>query len=155
MSAGGAARLEVRVDETLLSEDLARCTQAARAAIEPVIAELREAGVLLKWLRRCEVEGRDGTRLGAASSSMSRSRRVAGALVLAADEEAARPALVLLAVGERHPDRPWRPSVYECLVRGLLLLQAGEPGRREPAWYREPPAGVSEKRRVGRGVLGA
>jgi hypothetical protein len=39
--------------------------------------------------------------------------------VLAADEEASKPALVLIAVGERHPDRPWRPSVYEIAHRRL------------------------------------
>jgi hypothetical protein len=38
---------------------------------------------------------------------------------LATDEEASKPALVLIAVGERHPERPWRPSVYEVAHRRL------------------------------------
>jgi hypothetical protein len=117
VSAGGAPRYEVRVDEILLAEDLARCTQAARAAIEPVIAEVGDAGVLLKWLRRCEEEGRDGTRLGGCVKFYIPQPAGRWGAVLAADEEASRPALVLLAVGERHPDRPWRPSVYEIAHR--------------------------------------
>jgi len=35
------------------------------------------------------------------------------------DEEAYKPALVLIGVGERHPDQPWRPSVYEIAHRRL------------------------------------
>lgn len=37
--------------------------------------------------------------------------------VLSGDEEVSKPALVLLAVGERHPARPWKPSVYEIAHR--------------------------------------
>ena len=44
MSAGTSPRFEVRVVDEVLAEDLARCTRAARAAIEPVVAEIsREA----------------------------------------------------------------------------------------------------------------
>lgn len=39
--------------------------------------------------------------------------------VFAGDEEAMKPALVLLAVGERHPAQSWRPSVYEIAHRRL------------------------------------
>jgi hypothetical protein len=38
---------------------------------------------------------------------------------LVGDEEAGKPVLVLLAVGERHPDRRWKPSVYEIAHRRL------------------------------------
>jgi hypothetical protein len=37
--------------------------------------------------------------------------------VFSIDREASKPALVLLAVGERHPPRPWKPSVYEIAHR--------------------------------------
>lgn len=63
-SAGAGPRFAVRVVDEVLAEDLAHCTPAARAAIEPVVAMLREAGAPLEWLRRCEGEGRDGTQLG-------------------------------------------------------------------------------------------
>ena len=39
--------------------------------------------------------------------------------VLSADREAKKPALVLVAVGERHPARPWKPSVYEIAHRRI------------------------------------
>ncbi len=35
------------------------------------------------------------------------------------DREAKKPALVLVAVGERHPARPWKPSVYEIAHRRI------------------------------------
>jgi hypothetical protein len=37
--------------------------------------------------------------------------------VFSIDCEPSKPALVLLAVGERHPQRPWKPSVYEIAHR--------------------------------------
>jgi hypothetical protein len=117
VSAGESPRFEVRIDEILLAEDLTRCTQAARTAIEPMVASLQDVGIPVKWLRRCEGEGRDGTRLkGCVKVYIPQPAGRWGA-VLAADEEASKPALVLLAVGERHPDRPWRPSVYEIAHR--------------------------------------
>lgn len=73
---GRGSALEVRVVDEVLAEDLARCTSAARLAIEPT-------------------------------------------LVLSGDEEATKPALVLVAVGERHPARPWKPSVYEIAHRRI------------------------------------
>jgi hypothetical protein len=50
------------VDE-VLAEDLARCTSAARVAIELMLATLRNEGIPREWLRRCEEEGQDETRL--------------------------------------------------------------------------------------------
>jgi len=41
----------------VLTEDLARCTPAARAAIEPMVATLRDSGAPREWLLRCEAEG--------------------------------------------------------------------------------------------------
>ena len=38
-------------------------------------------------------------------------------VVFSIDQEASMPALLLLAVGERHPARPWQPSVYEIAHR--------------------------------------
>jgi hypothetical protein len=47
-----------------LAEDLSRTGRAAATAIESVIVEVRRDGVPYEWSRRCEEEGRDGTRLG-------------------------------------------------------------------------------------------
>jgi hypothetical protein len=106
------------VDE-VLTEDLARCTPAARAAIAPVVATLRNEGAPREWLLRCEAEGQDGTRLkGCVKLYIPQPAGQWGA-VLSGDEEATKPALVLVAVGERHPPRPWKPSVYEIAHRRL------------------------------------
>jgi len=106
------------VDE-VLAEDLVRCTPAARSAIEPMVATLRDEGAPREWLLRCEEEGQDGTCLkGCVKLYIPQPTGQWGA-VLAGDEEAMKPALALVAVGERHPERPWKPSVYEIAHRRL------------------------------------
>lgn len=119
MSAGAGPRFEVRVVDEVLAEDLARCTPAARSAIETMVAMLRDEGAPREWLLRCEEEGQDGTRLkGCVKLYIPQPAGQWGA-VLAGDEEATKPALVLVAAGERHPSRPWKPSVYEIAHRRL------------------------------------
>lgn len=117
MSAGAGPRFGVRVVDEVLAEDLVRCTRAAKAAIETVIAEIRDEGVPYEWLRRCEEEGHDGTRLGGCVKFYIPRPAGQWGAVLAGDEEASTPALVLLAVGERHPSQRWKPSVYEVAHR--------------------------------------
>jgi len=119
VSAGTGPRFEVRVVDEVLAEDLARCARAARTAIESVVAEIRRDGVPFEWLRRCEEEGHDGTRLGGCVKFYIPRPVGQWGAVLAGDEEAAKPALVLIAIGERHPARPWKPSVYEVAHRRL------------------------------------
>jgi hypothetical protein len=119
--AGAGPRFEVRVVEDVLVEDLAHCTPAARAAIEPMVATLREEGAPRELLRRCEEEGRDGTRLGGCVKLYIPQPAGQWGAVLAGDEEAGKPALVLIAVGERHPAQPWKPSVYEIAHRRLHM----------------------------------
>lgn len=119
MGAGAGPRFEVRVIDEVLAEDLPRCTKAAQAAIEPVLDELRGEGVPREWLLRCEAEGHDGTLLGGCVKFYIPRPAGRWGAVLAGDEEATKPALVLVAVGERHPERPWRPSVYEVAHRRL------------------------------------
>jgi hypothetical protein len=118
-SAAAGPRFDVRVVDQVLTEDLARCTPAARASIEPMIATLCKEGAPREWLRRCEGEGRDGTRLsGCVKTYIPRPAGQWGA-VFAGDEEAGKPALVIIAVGERHPAQSWKPSVYEIAHRRL------------------------------------
>src|SRR5262245_19443195 len=54
---------EVHVDERALADDLARASDAAKAAIEPMLQSLKADGVPAAWLKRCDAEARDGTRL--------------------------------------------------------------------------------------------
>ena len=105
-------RFAVHVDEEALAEDLAHASDAARAAISPVVKQLESAGIPAQWLKRCEAEGRDGTRLpGCVKFYIPQPAGPWGA-VLTADKTADAPRLVLLAVGERHPVAASRPSVY-------------------------------------------
>jgi len=53
----------VHLDERELAEDLSHASEAGRAAIEPLIQQLKTDGVPAAWLRRCDSEARDGTRL--------------------------------------------------------------------------------------------
>jgi hypothetical protein len=119
VSAGGGPRFEVRVIDAVFAEDLARCTRAARTAIEPVIAEVLRDGVPYEWLRRCEAEGQDGTRLGGCVKFYLPRPAGQWGAVLVGDEEDGRPVLVLTAVGVRHPEQQWKASVYEIAHRRL------------------------------------
>lgn len=119
MSAGAGPRFEVGVVDGVLEEDLARCTPAARAAIRPMVDRLGAEGAPREWLLRCEAEGRDGTRLGGCVKLYIPQPAGQWGAVFSGDKEATKPALVLVAVGERHPERPWRPSVCEIAHRRL------------------------------------
>jgi hypothetical protein len=117
--AGAGPRFEVRIVDEVLAQDLSHSTPAGRAAIESVVATLRKEGVPFEWLLRCEEEGQDGTRLGGCVKFYIPRPDGRWGAVLAGDEESEKPALVLIAVGERHPERPWKPSVYEIAHRRL------------------------------------
>jgi hypothetical protein len=115
----GGPRFALRIEEAWLAADLAHASAAARAESAPLIGRLRDGGVPVGWLRPCEAEARDGTRLpGCVKLYIPQPAGPWGA-VFGIDREASKPALLLLAVGERHPGVPWRPSVYEIADRRL------------------------------------
>jgi hypothetical protein len=107
------------VDERVLAEDLGHATNAARTAIEPAIRKLGQGGVAVNTLRPCDAEARDGTRLGGCVKHYIPQPDGQWGAVFSIDSEAAKPALLLLAVGERHPAKPWQRSVYEIAHRRL------------------------------------
>ena len=109
----------VHVDEQELAEDLAHASEAGRAAMEPVIQRLRTDGAPRAWLKQCDAEARDGTRLpGCVKLYIPQPAGQWGAVLLGGIA-GGKPTLFLLAVGERHPGVPWRPSVYEIAHRRL------------------------------------
>ena len=117
-------RFAVGVDEHLLEEDLAHATAAGRAAIAPLIDQLKSSGVPFSWLKRCQAEGRDGTQLtGCVKIYIPHPDGPWGA-VLAGDKLATVPTLVLLAAGRRHPVQPWTPSVYQVAHKRLPQIVA-------------------------------
>jgi len=112
-------RFAVHVDAEALAEDLSHATAAARAAIGPLVERLRREGVPAQWLRRCEAEARDGTRLPGCVKLYIPPPAGRWGAVFAADIAAGAPRLLLLAVGERHPGSASRPSVYAIAHRRL------------------------------------
>lgn len=109
----------VHVDERELDEDLSHASEAGRAAIRPFIEQLKADGVPASWLRRCDSEARDGTRLsGCVKVYVPQPAGQWGAVFLGGSLNSV-PTLFLLAVGNRHPDGPWKPSVYEVAHRRL------------------------------------
>ncbi|HET6571146.1 MAG TPA: hypothetical protein VFG58_06635 [Solirubrobacterales bacterium] len=105
------------MDEEALAEDLANASDAARAAIQSEIRRLEADGVAVKSLRPCEADARDGTQLGGCVKRYIPQPDGRWGAVFSIDREASKPALVLLAVGERHPGRPWKRTVYEIAHR--------------------------------------
>jgi hypothetical protein len=100
-------RFAVSVDDVLLGEDLAHATAAGRAAIAPVIHQLKSTGVSKSRLKRCQAEGRDGTHLAGCVKIYIPQPDGPWGAVLTGDKLAAVPTLVLLATGQRHPVQPW------------------------------------------------
>ncbi|HWP33330.1 MAG TPA: hypothetical protein VNL97_06235 [Solirubrobacterales bacterium] len=107
----------MRVDEKALAEDLGRASEAARATIELAIRKLEAEGVAVVSLRPCEAEARDGTKLGGCAKHYIPQPDGRWGAVFSIELEGSKPVLVLLAAGERHPPRPWKPSVYEIAHR--------------------------------------
>lgn len=112
-------RFGLRIDEKALAEDLGRASEAARATIEPTVRRLEAVGVAVDSLRPCEAEAQDGTQLSGCVKHYIPQPDGRWGAVFSIDREASKPALVLLAVGERHPERPWKRSVYEIAHRRL------------------------------------
>lgn len=114
MASRGGPRFAVRVDQAVFELDLAHATDAGRQAITRALADVAKNGVPRDWLRRCDAEARDGTRLpGCVKFYIPQPDGQWGAVLtsdLRNDNE--KITLLLLAAGERHPAQPWRPSVY-------------------------------------------
>ena len=109
----------VHVDEAELAEDLAHATEAAQTAIRSMIDRLKSDGAPPDWLRKCDAEARDGTRLaGCVKLYIPQPAGRWGAVFLGG-QAGGKLTLFLLAVGERHPGAPWKPSVYEIAHRRL------------------------------------
>ncbi|SRR6266487_6684115 len=109
----------VHIDERELAEDLSHVSEAGRVAIEPMVRRFKANGVPVDWLKRCDPEARDGTRLpGCVKIYISHPAGQWGAVFLGGAVGGSLK-LFLLAIGERHPRAPWQQSVYETAHRRL------------------------------------
>ena len=109
----------VHVDEREFAEDLSHLSEAGRGAVESTIKQLKASGVRATWLRRCDSEARDGTRLPRCVKFYIPQPAGQWGAVLLGGTAAGTPTLFLLAIGDRHPSAPWKPSVYEIAHRRL------------------------------------
>lgn len=109
----------VHVDKRELAEDLSHLSDAGRTAVKPFVQGLETSGVPAAWLKRCDAEARDGTRLpGCVKFYIPQPAGQWGAVLLGGLDNG-KPTLFLLATGDRHPDALWKPSVYEIAHRRL------------------------------------
>jgi hypothetical protein len=100
-------------DEPAIAEDLAHHPPVARHALELLRRELEhDGGLPASRLRRCEAEGRDGTRLAGCLKTYVPWPAGRFGLVMLPVTHASRPlALRAFAFGVRHPAAS-KPSVY-------------------------------------------
>lgn len=123
----GEPRFPIAVDDALLDEDLVHATPAGRAAITAMIGRLQQDGVSQSWLKRCQADGHDATALeGCVKLYIPQPNGQWGA-VFAGDRRGGIPTLVLVAAGDRHPARPWTPSVYQVAHRRLHANEESSP----------------------------
>jgi hypothetical protein len=105
-------------DESAIAEDLAHHPPVARNAFELLRRELdRDGGIPVSRLKRCEAEGRDGTRLAGCLKTYVPWPTGRFGLVMLPVTHPSRPlALRAFAFGVRHP-AALKPSVYEIADR--------------------------------------
>ncbi|HWY19435.1 MAG TPA: hypothetical protein VNY27_12080 [Solirubrobacteraceae bacterium] len=117
---GPERRFTVGVDDILFDEDLAHTTAAGRAAVAPLIGRLKNTGVPKSWLKGCQAESRDGTRLtGCVKIYVPRPAGKFGMVFKVIDVDG-RLRLEFLAFGVRHhPVGSHAPTVYEIAHRRL------------------------------------
>lgn len=101
-------------DEPAIAEDIAHHPPVARHALELLRRELdRNGGIPFSRLKRCEAEGRDGTRLAGCLKTYVPWATGRFGLVMLPVVHPSRPvALRAFAFGVRHPAAR-KPSVYE------------------------------------------
>ena len=109
-----STRFPVRFDDDAFAEDLYHATPAGREIASRERARLEREGIAVGELRQCAGEGPDGTRLGGCVKTYLPWPRGPWGIVFTGDVRAdARPVLIALAFGVRHPSRAWQPSVYQ------------------------------------------
>ena len=108
-------------DEETLATDLEHLSDTASAAVRTLRREIdSDGGLPTSHLKRCEPEGRDGTRLAGCVKARVPWPDGPWGIVFRAGQDPSRPfALYTLAYGWRHPASYGKPSVYELADRRL------------------------------------
>jgi hypothetical protein len=113
-------------DEETLATDLKHFPDAAGTGLAQLRREVNHDGGLPKSrLKRCEPEGRDGSRLPGCVKTRVPWPDGPWDIVFRAGQDPNRPfALYTLAYGHRHPTGPGKLSVYEVAGRRLAEIVA-------------------------------
>lgn len=108
----------VRFDEPAIAEDLTHHPPAARHALELFRRKVdRDGGLPMTLLKRCDAEGRDGTRLaGCLKTYVPWPTGRFGLVLLPVAHPTRALALRAFAYGVRHPAAR-KPSVYQIADR--------------------------------------
>ncbi len=110
----------VSFDQQAFTEDLKHATLAGRVVGQQARSQLERNGLPASELRRCEPEGRDGSRLAACVKTyLPQPAGDWGMVFIGSRSAAGRFELRCIAFGRRHPISPWQPSVYELAHRRL------------------------------------
>jgi hypothetical protein len=106
--------IPIGFDEHAIAEDLSHHQPVARHALELLRRELdRDGGLPISRLKRCDAEGRDGTRLAGCVKTYVPWPTGRYGLIMVPAAHPTRPlALRAFAFGVRHPDA-LKPSVYK------------------------------------------
>lgn len=107
------ARFEVRFDDEAFAEDLAHATIAGQAVAREARTRIERDGLVPSETRPCLAEGPDGTSLGGCVKTYLPPPDGRWGLVMRLARAGEKVVLYHLALGVRHPDRPWQPSVYQ------------------------------------------
>ena len=117
-----------RFDEETLATDLEHLPDAAGGALRALRREIdRDGGLPKSRLKRCEREGRDGTRLPGCVKTRVPWPDGPWGIVFRAVAHPTRPfGLRGISYGHRHPTGPGALSVYEVASRRLPDIVAGD-----------------------------
>lgn len=114
-------RPRAHFDELAFAEDLSHASAAGRRVALDARRQLENDEIDIDPLRRCNPDGRDGTRLERCVKLYLPTPTGAWRMVFEITRHQISGDLVLayLAFGLGHPDKPWQPSAYQVAHRRL------------------------------------
>ena len=120
-SRGRSAGPRVHFDELAFAEDVSHATATGRRIALAARRKLELDGVDTGDLLRCQVFGRDGTRLERCVKLYLPSASGGWRMVFEITRDTSTGELVLayLAFGLGHPAKPWQPSAYQVAHQRL------------------------------------
>ena len=131
--ANTGVRFPAQFDPDAWERDIERSTPAGRDAAESVKRDYERSGVPREQLRRCEPEGRDGTKLPDCAKSYVPNPNGKWGLVFKIVVVDGRVRLEFLSFGVRHhPKSSHAPNVYDLASKRVAEITATDLREKEP-----------------------